>query len=89
MGNVETERVTFLNRTESLLSRFIPFEKRVEQYDLGFGYSSGTFAGNDMVAAAIPASGSKVVIWRPTALGCVNQKHYIPSAFISGGGVTI
>ena len=59
MGNVETERCTFLNRTESLLSRFIPFEKRVEQYDLGFGYSSGTFQGNDMVAAAIPANGSK------------------------------
>ena len=89
MGNVETERCTFLNRTESLLSRFIPFEKRVEQYDLGFGYSSGTFQGNDMVAAAIPASSSKQVIWRPTALGIVNQKNYIPTAFVSGGGVTI
>ena len=89
MGNVETERVTYLNRTESMLSRFIPFEKRVEQYDLGFGYSSGTFAGNDMVAAAIPASGSKQVIWRPTAIGLVNQKNYVPTAFVSGGGVTI
>ena len=94
MGNVEVERVTFYNRTEGLLSRFLPFDKRSQIYDEGFGYSQGTIAGNDFTADSVGAVGStegnsKVVIWRPQALGLCNQKNFIPSAFISGGGVVI
>ena len=94
MGNVEVERVTFYNRTEGLLSRFLPFDKRSQIYDEGFGYSQGTIAGNDFTADSVGSVGStegnsKVVIWRPQALGLCNQKNFIPSAFISGGGVVI
>ena len=55
MGNVEVERVTHYNCTESLLSRFLPFEKRVQMYDEGFGYQSGSIAGNDFVADSVGA----------------------------------
>jgi hypothetical protein len=89
MGNIEVERVNFYNRTESMLSRFLPFDKRAQMYDEGFGFSAGTIAGNDFVSAAIPASSSKTVIWRPQALGLCNQRNYIPTAFVSGGGVVI
>ena len=89
MGNIEVERVNFYNRTESMLSRFLPFDKRSQMYDEGFGYSAGTIAGDDFVAAAVPASSSKTLIWRPQALGLCNQRNYIPTAFVSGGGVVI
>ena len=89
MGNVEVERVTYCNRTESMLSRFLPFDKRAQLYDEGFGYSAGTIAGNDFAVAAVSASSSKTVIWRPQALGLCNQTNYIPTAFVSGGGVVI
>ena len=89
LGNVECERVPFYNRTEAMLSRFLPWDRRATLYDEGFGYSAGSQAGNDFVAASIGTSASKTVVWRPQALGLVNQKNYVPTAFISGGGAVI
>ena len=85
LGNIECDRVTYYSRTEALLSRFLSADKRAQLFDEGFGFSAGSLAGNDFVAAAVPASTSKTVIWRPQALGLCNNKNLIPTAFIPGG----
>ena len=85
LGSVEVERCQFYNRTEGMLQRFESADKRAQIYDEGFGYSSGTQAGNDFVSASIAASTSRTVVWRPQALGICAQKNFIPSAFVSGG----
>ena len=89
LGNVEVERVTFYNRTEAMLQRFMPLDKRIQLYDEQLGYTSGTIAGNDFVSTGIAQYGSKVICWRPQALGLCTQKNYLPTAFISGGGCVI
>ena len=86
LGNVEVERVPFYNRTEAMLQRFMPMDKRIQLYDEQLGYESGTIAGNDFVSTKIdPSPASRTIVWRPQALGLCAQKNYLPSAFISGG----
>jgi len=89
LGSVECERVSHYGRTEAMLQRLMPWEKRVQLYDEQLGYSAGSIAGDDFVSASIPAGGSKTVVWRPQALGLCQQANYIPTAFISGGGAIL
>ena len=89
LSNVEVERVPFYNRTEAMLQRFVSTDKRVQLYDEGFGYNSGSIQGNNFVAAEFDNNESRTVVWRPQALGLCQQKNYLPTAFISGGGCVI
>ena len=66
MGGVVVESIPFYNRTEELMSRFQSFDKRVQQYDEGFGFHTGDRNGNNFVAKAIPAGTGKTVVWSPS-----------------------
>lgn len=87
MGGTEVERVTNYARNEALLQRFMPSEKRQQLYEEGFGSEvDGTGDDVPFTSKAIDgANGSVDVIWRPT-MGLLQQKNYVPTAFLSGGG---
>jgi hypothetical protein len=84
-GGVLVEAVPHYNRTEELLSRFQSHDKRIQQFDEGFGYLSGDRAGAGWASKPIPAGGSKTVVWSPSACGLCAQKNYLPSQFLPGG----
>ena len=86
MGGTEVERVTHYSRTEALLQRFMPAEKRQQLYEEGFGAEvDGTDDVPFTSKAIAGANGSVDVIWRPM-MGLLQQKNYVPTAFLSGGG---
>ena len=82
LSNIETERVSYMARTEAMLERFLPWEKRVMRYNEGFGYSSGGLEGN-FVSNSIPAHGTTKALWSPMSLGICQQKNYLPVAFLT------
>jgi len=82
LSNIETERVSYMGRTEAMLERFLPWEKRVMRYNEGFGYSSGGLEGN-FVSNSIPAHGTTKALWSPMSLGICQQKNYLPVAFLT------
>jgi len=90
MGGTEVERMTHYARTERMLQRFMPADKRQQLYEEGFGAAVDA-SGNDVpfTSKAIDgANGSVDVIWRPM-LGLCQQKNYVPTAFLSGGGCVL
>ncbi len=89
IGGTQVEHVQYANRTESMLSRFQNVQKRIQEYDEGWGWESGSFNGNDFKATAIDANGSRKVVWRPKTLGICSQPNYLPSAMIGNGGMVL
>ena len=90
MGGTEVERMTHYGRTERMLQRFMPADKRQQLYEEGFG-AEVDGSGNDVAftsKAIAGANGSVDVIWRPMLSLC-QQKNYIPTAFLSGGGAVL
>ena len=85
LGGVLCEAIPYYNRVEEMLARFKSHDKRIEDYDCGFGYHNGTRDGSSYVAKSIPADGSKVVVWQPSACGLCAQRKYLPTTFIPGG----
>jgi hypothetical protein len=89
-GNVEIDRVEFYNRTEATLSLMQSEAKRIQEYSEGFGYAGGGPSGTDFTASTIAgANGTKRVVWRPKALGCLQTPMLWPTSFVSGGGVVL
>ncbi len=82
LSNIETERVSYMGRTEAMLERFLPWEKRVMRYNQGFGYESGNLEGN-FVSTSIDAHGTTKALWSPMSLGICQQKNYLPVAFLT------
>ncbi len=83
LSNIETERVSYMARTEAMLERFLPWERRAMRYNEGLGYASGGLEGN-FVSSSIPASGTTKALWSPMSLGICQQKCYLPVAFLTG-----
>ena len=83
LSNIETERVSYMARTEAMLERFLPWKRRAMRYNEGFGYASGGVEGN-FVSLSIPASGTTKALWSPMSLGICQQKCYLPVAFLTG-----
>ena len=88
-GNVQIDSVDYYNRTEAMLSLLQSESKRRQEYSEGFGYVSGSEVGTDFVSTPIARNTSKTVVYRPKALGCLQTHLYLPTSFISGGGVVI
>ena len=89
-GNVEIDRVDHYAATEGMLSLLQTPAKRVQEFSEGFGCAENATGAPNMTATTIPgAQGSKTVVWRPKALGCLQTPMYLPTSFVSGGGVTI
>ena len=88
VAGVEVERISFQSRLETMLERFLPWDKRVAVYDSGFGYSSGGVEGQ-FVSAAIAAGGNTTVVWKPSTSGLLGQKNYLPSMFLGSGSLVI
>ena len=89
-GNVEIDRVDYYNRTEATLSLMQSEAKRIQEFSEGFGYAGGGPAGTDFTASTIAGNNaSKRVVWRPKALGCLQTPMYLPTSFVSGGGVCL
>jgi hypothetical protein len=60
------EDIQYLSRTEEMLNRFLPLEKRRAASAMGFGLASGTENGSDHLARAVAANGGEQrVVWRP------------------------
>ena len=79
VSGVEVESIDYYGRTVSMLDKLLPAEKRFNEALMGFGFNGGTFAGSDLTASNIAASGSRVVIHRPpTVLGLCSQPKWIP-----------
>ncbi len=83
LSNIETERVSYTARTEAMLERFLPWERRAMRYNEGLGYASGGLEGN-FVSSSIPANGTTKALWSPMSLGSCQQKCYLPVAFLTG-----
>ncbi len=88
-GNVEIDRVDHYAATEGMLSLLQTPAKRVQEYSEGFGCAAGSTGAVAMVAEPIKGTESKTVVWRPKALGCLQTSMYLPTSFVSGGGVTL
>ena len=88
-GNVEIDRVDHYAATEGMLSLLQTPAKRVQEYTEGFGCAAGSRGMAPMAAAEINNLASKTVVWRPKALGCLQTPMYLPTSFVSGGGVTL
>jgi len=88
-GNVEIDRVDHYAATEGMLSLLQTPAKRVQEYSEGFGCAAGSTGAATMTAVGIPGQATKTVVWRPKALGCLQTPMYLPTSFVSGGGVTL
>jgi len=88
-GNVEIDRVDHYGATEGMLSLLQTPAKRVQEYSEGFGCAAGATGAATMAPEPIKGGASKTVVWRPKALGCLQTQSYLPTSFVSGGGVTL
>ena len=90
-GNVEIDRVDYYAQTETMLSLLQSPAKRVQEFSEGFGLPDGDATGAPTMAPRpiAGANGQKTVVWRPKALGCLQTPMYLPTSFVSGGGITL
>jgi len=93
-GGVMVDNVQYYNRTEAALSYMQSAFKRTQEFDEGFGSEvnaqgvpTGTQKGVDLRSKPIDGGESRVVCWRPKALGLCNQHLYIPTHLIGAGGL--
>ena len=73
------EDIQYLSRTEEMLNRFLPFEKRRAAAAMGFGLHSGTENGSDHLARTVAANGEQKVIWRPLSSGFLLWEVHSPT----------
>jgi hypothetical protein len=83
------EDIQYLSRTEEMLNRFLPLEKRRAAAAMGFGLASGTENGADHLARAIPAGGEQRVVWRPLSSGILNSGKLFPGMLLGASGLKI
>ena len=68
------EDVQYLSRTEEMLNRFLPYEKRRAAAAMGFGLASSSENGADHLARTVAANGGEQrVVWRPLSSGILNS----------------
>ena len=95
-GGVQIDSPQYYNRTEAALSLMSSAAKRRQEFDEGFGLEvdangvpTGTDKGTDFKSKPLDGGESRVVCWRPKALGLCNQHLYIPSHLIGAGGLVM
>ena len=73
------EDIQYLSRTEEMLNRFLPYEKRRAAAAMGFGLASSSENGADHLARTVAANGGEQrVVWRPLSSGILNCGKLFP-----------
>jgi hypothetical protein len=84
------EDIQYLSRTEEMLNRFLPYEKRRAAAAMGFGLASSSENGADHVARTVAAAnGEQRVVWRPLSSGILNSGKLFPGMLLGASGLKI
>ena len=87
-AGIERERIQYQNRLETMLERFMPWDKRAAIYNSGFGFTSGGLEGT-LVPDATAHSSSQKCVWKPITSGLLSQNNYLSRMFLGSGGLDI
>jgi len=84
------EDIQYLSRTEEMLNRFLPYEKRRAAAAMGFGLASSSENGADHLARPVAANGGEQrVVWRPLSSGILNSGKLFPGMLLGASGLKI
>jgi len=84
------EDIQYLSRTEEMLNRFLPLEKRRAASAMGFGLASGSDNGADHLSRTVAANGGEQrVVWRPLSSGILNCGKLFPGMLLGASGLKI
>ena len=84
------EDIQYLSRTEEMLNRFLPLEKRRAASAMGFGLASGGENGSNHLARTVAANnGEQRVVWRPLSSGILNAGKLFPGMLLGASGLKI
>ena len=84
------EDISYLSRTEEMLNRFLPLEKRRNAAAMGFGLASGGENGADHLARVVPGNDTQQrVVWRPLSSGVLNSGKLLPGLLLGAGSLSI
>ena len=84
------EDIQYLARTEEMLNRFLPLEKRRAASAMGFGLASGSENGSDHLARTVAANGGEQrVVWRPLSSGILNAGKLFPGMLLGASALKI
>ncbi len=84
------EDIQYLPRTEEMLNRFLPYEKRRAAAAMGFGLASSSESGADHLARTVAANGGEQrVVWRPLSSGILNCGKLFPGMLLGASGLKI
>ncbi len=90
ISSAVAEDISLLSRTEEMLNRFLPYEKRRAAAAMGFGLTSSSDNGADHLARPVPANnGEQKVVWRPLSSGILNCGKLFPGMLLGAGGLKI
>ncbi len=90
ISSAVAEDVQYLSRTEEMLNRFLPYEKRRNAAAMGFGLASSSENGADHMPRTVAAGGGEQrVVWRPLSSGLLNCGKLFPGMLLGAGGLSI
>ena len=92
ISSAVAEDIQYLSRTEEMLSRFLPEQKRKSAAAMGFGIVSGTENGADHKAREVPGqngANEQRVVWRPLSSGILNSGKLLPGMLLGANGLRI
>ena len=90
ISSAVAEDVQYLSRTEEMLNRFLPYEKRRTAAAMGFGLASSSENGADHMPRTVAAAGGEQrVVWRPLSSGLLNCGKLFPGMLLGAGGLSI
>jgi len=89
ISSAVAEDIQYLSRTEEMLNRFLPYEKRRAASAMGFGLASSSENGADHLARTVAANGEQRVVWRPLSSGILNSGKLFPGMLLGASGLKI
>ena len=89
ISSAVAEDILYLSRTEEMLNRFLPYEKRRAASAMGFGLASSSENGADHLARTVAANGEQRVVWRPLSSGILNSGKLFPGMLLGASGLKI
>ncbi len=90
ISSAVAEDIQHLSRTEEMLNRFLPYEKRRAAAAMGFGLASSSENGADHMPRTVAAAhGQQRVVWRPLSSGLLNSGKLFPGMLLGAGGMSI
>ena len=89
ISSAVAEDILYLSRTEEMLNRFLPYEKRRAASAMGFGLASSSENGADHLARTVAANGEQRVVWRPLSSGILNNGKLFPGMLLGASGLKI